>query len=371
MNRIYVTGHRNPDTDSIAAAISYAALRNALGNRDYVAAHLGHISDETKRLLDRFGFQEPVTISNVRTQVRDLDFDTPPALNSSVTMDRAWHIMRDQDISAMPIINEDGTLYGMLSAGDIAAYSMRTISDRHVDALPLFNLLSVIEGRILNDGAEQVDRVSGVVTIALPQSCDNLLFSDPDSIILCGNQPDMIRRALDIGVQCIILCQTDVDPAWLENAGKTCVISTPLDASRVARLVYQAIPISRPCNTEDLVSFHLDDYIDDVREVVLESRYRCYPVLDENEKVVGTLRAITCCVRGASASCSWTTTRWRRPCPDSSRPRSSRSSTTTVWPTFRPRSPSACATSPSAARRPSSPTCIRSTASCRRRTWRV
>ena len=289
MNRIYVTGHRNPDTDSIAAAISYAALRNALGDRDYVAAHLGHISDETKRLLDRFGFQEPVTISNVRTQVRDLDFDTPPALNSSVTMDRAWHIMRDQSISAMPIINEDGTLYGMLSAGDIAAYSMRTISDRHVDALPLFNLLSVIEGRILNDGAEQVDRVSGVVTIALPQSCDNLLFSDPDSIILCGNQPDMIRRALDIGVQCIILCQTDVDPAWLENAGKTCIISTPLDASRVARLVYQAIPISRPCNTEDLVSFHLDDYIDDVREVVLESRYRCYPVLDENEKVVGTL----------------------------------------------------------------------------------
>lgn len=105
MNRIYVTGHRNPDTDSIAAAISYAALRNALGDRDYVAAHLGHISDETKRLLDRFGFQEPVTISNVRTQVRDLDFDTPPALNSSVTMDRAWHIMRDQNISAMPIIN--------------------------------------------------------------------------------------------------------------------------------------------------------------------------------------------------------------------------------------------------------------------------
>lgn len=371
MNRIYVTGHRNPDTDSIAAAISYAALRNALGDRDYAAAHLGHISDETKRLLDRFGFQEPVTISNVRTQVRDLDFDTPPALNSSVTMDRAWHIMRDQNISAMPIINEDGTLYGMLSAGDIAAYSMRTISDRHVDALPLFNLLSVIEGRILNDGADQVDRVSGVVTIALPQSCDNLLFSDPDSIILCGNQPDMIRRALDIGVQCIILCQTDVDPAWLENAGKTCVISTPLDASRVARLVYQAIPISRPCNTEDLVSFHLDDYIDDVREVVLESATAATPCSTRTKRSSARSRAITCCVRGASASYSLTTTSWRRPCPGSSRPRSSRSSTTTVWPTFRPRSPSACATSPSAARRPSSPTCIRSTASCRRRTWRV
>ena len=59
MNEIYVTGHRNPDTDSVVAAISYAALRNALGDRDYVAAHLGHISDETQRLLDRFGFRAP------------------------------------------------------------------------------------------------------------------------------------------------------------------------------------------------------------------------------------------------------------------------------------------------------------------------
>ena len=152
MEPIYVTGHRNPDTDSIVSAMAYAALRNALGDREFVPARLGHISDETRLVLDRFGFEPPVRIQTMRTQVRDLDFDTPPALNSSVTMDRAWHIMRDQNISAVPIINEDGTLYGMLSAGDIAAYSMRTISDRHVDALPLFNLLSVIEGRILNDG---------------------------------------------------------------------------------------------------------------------------------------------------------------------------------------------------------------------------
>ncbi|MFR8954858.1 MAG: hypothetical protein ACLVH7_12270 [Flavonifractor plautii] len=60
----------------------------------------------------------------------------------------------------------------------------------------------------------------------------------------------MIQRALDKQVACLILCQTDVDPAWLENAGKTCVISTPLDASRVHRLIYQATPIARPCATE-------------------------------------------------------------------------------------------------------------------------
>ena len=76
MNEIYVVGHRNPDTDSIVAAMSYAALRNALGDRDYVAAYLGHVSDETQRLLDRFGLQPPQLIQNVRTQVADLDYDT-------------------------------------------------------------------------------------------------------------------------------------------------------------------------------------------------------------------------------------------------------------------------------------------------------
>lgn len=289
MNEIYVVGHRNPDTDSIVAAMSYAALRNALGDRDYIAAYLGHVSDETQRLLNRFGFQPPQLIQNVRTQVSDLDYDTPPALNATVTMDRAWHIMREQRISAIPVVNEDGTLYGTLSAGDIATYSMNTISEPRVEALPLFNLLSVIEGRVLNDTGDLVDSVTGDVVIALPQSCENLLWNGKDHIVLCGDQPDMIRRALETNVCCLILCQTEVDQELLADARNTCIISSPYDASRVARLIYQAIPISRPCHTDDIVCFHLSDYIDDVREVVLKSRYRCYPVLDQNEKVVGTL----------------------------------------------------------------------------------
>ena len=289
MNTIYVTGHRNPDTDSIVAAMSYAALKNALGKNRYVAAHLGTISDETNRMLSRFGFEPPQVLNNVRTQVKDLDFDRPPCLSPSVTMDRAWRNMRDQRISALPVVNEDGTLYGMLSAGDIATFSLNTITDPRVEEIPMFNLLSVIEGRIVGEAGHLVDSLTGHVHVALPQSCENLLFHEKDSIVLCGSQPDMIRRALDLEVACLILCQTEVDESWLENAGSTCIISTPYDASRVHRLIYQATPISRPCATGEVISFHLDDYIDDVREVVLKSRYRCYPVLDENEKVVGTL----------------------------------------------------------------------------------
>jgi manganese-dependent inorganic pyrophosphatase len=86
MDPIYVTGHRNPDTDSIVAAMAYAALRNALGDREYEAACLGHVSDETQIVLNRFGFQPPKRIHNMYTQVRDLEFDTPPLLGTSVTI---------------------------------------------------------------------------------------------------------------------------------------------------------------------------------------------------------------------------------------------------------------------------------------------
>ena len=170
MGEIYVTGHRNPDTDSIVAAIAYANLRNSLGDREYKAVRIGAINDETQNVLDRFGFEAPPLIKNMRTQVCDLDYDRPPELNCSVTMDLAWRTMREGQIATMPIVNEDGTLYGMLSAGDIASFDMQTIYTSRIDELPLFNLLSVLEGQLVNEFGNDVNTVSGEVMIALPQS---------------------------------------------------------------------------------------------------------------------------------------------------------------------------------------------------------
>ena len=127
MDTVYITGHKNPDTDSIISAMAYAALKNALGQRQYKAARLGHVSDETQIVLNRFGFEPPEVITDVRTQVRDLDFDTPTMLSPGATISRAWKIMHDEKISSLPVTNEDGTLYGMLSAGDVASYDMNSV----------------------------------------------------------------------------------------------------------------------------------------------------------------------------------------------------------------------------------------------------
>ena len=290
MDPIYVTGHRNPDTDSIVAAMAYAALRNACGDREYEAACLGHVSDETQIVLDRFGFQPPTRIYNMYTQVCDLDFDTPPILSDAVTLDRAWKLLSDdRKSSALPVAREDGTLYGMLSREDVASYNMDLMFNGFLEPVPLFNVLSVLEGKVLNEAGECTDTIRGEVTIALPKSRENLLFSSPNSVVLCGHQPEMIRRALELEVSCLVLCQAELDEELRSLPTTTCIISTPFDAYSAARLIFQSTPVGRICRTKDLVCFHLEDRVDEVREQVLKFREHCYPILDENDKVVGVL----------------------------------------------------------------------------------
>ena len=290
MEKIYVTGHRNPDTDSVVSAMAYAALQNALGNRQYTAARLGHLSDETRLILNRFGFEPPLFVKNMRTQVQDLDFDVPPILNEAVTVSRAWSAMQeDEQISAIPVTDDEGHLLGMLTAGDIAAFDMRNIEAPDLRDIPLFNILSVLEGQLLNETEDVVNTLSGEVVLALPQSGELPPFRRRETILICGNQPEMLRRAVEFGVACIVLCQTELPEEIRSQARSTCIISTPYDGYRAVRRIFQAIPVGRLACQENVTAFHLEDYIDDVREVVLQSRYRSYPILDSQEKVVGTL----------------------------------------------------------------------------------
>ena len=272
------------------AAIAYAALRDACGEREYKAACLGQVSEETRIVLKRFAFQPPVRLNDVYTQVRDLDFDRPPVLNTGVTVERAWEEMQDHaGISAIPVARADGTLYGILSRTDIAGYNMSGISSAILEDVPLFNVLSVLEGKVLNEAGENIDTISGEVTIAMPQSHENLLFRKKESIVICGHQEDMIRRALEMNVNCLVLCQEGLPAQFRDFPTTTCIISTPFDAYRVSRLLLQSTPVGRICATEGILSFHLNDRVDDVKELVLKHRHPSYPILDENEKVVGVL----------------------------------------------------------------------------------
>ena len=289
MEPIYITGHKNPDTDSIVASIAYASLRNALGDRAFTAARIGDVSDQTQHVLDKFGFAPPMRIYNVRTQVADLNFDRPPILSSAVTLHHAWKALfsgETQSIS-LPVTDEDGKLFGMLSASDVASYDMRFVSRSILNGIPLFNLLSALDGHLINEDA-RMDDLDGELVIALPDANGLPDFKKSD-LVICGSQPDVMDAVAKNGAGCLIVCNAEVPAAQAKKLKNIPVITTPLAPYRAARLIIQAVPISYICRKGEVTAFHLTDYIDDVREVMAKSRFRSYPVLDENDRVVGTL----------------------------------------------------------------------------------
>jgi len=286
----YVCGHRNPDTDAIVASMSYASLRNMLGENHYVPVRLGPVNDETGALLKKFGFEPPMQISTVRTQVRDIEFDEPPLLSCSVPVSYAWKKLRENPgLSSLPVTNDDGTLFGMVTAGGIAESDMDSIQKPFLRDAPIFNVLSALEGHIVNREDDLFDSLSGEVRIALPTAGELLQGIPAGAVILCGQQEDAVEKALAAGASCVILCQSDLGEKYRGIASPTCVISSPLDVWQASRMLYQAVPVSRIAKSDGIACFHLDDFLDDVREAVLQSRFRSYPVLDAEERVVGTL----------------------------------------------------------------------------------
>ncbi|MBR0436152.1 MAG: putative manganese-dependent inorganic diphosphatase [Clostridia bacterium] len=287
---VYVTGHKNPDTDSIISAIAYAALMNALGDRRYIAARLGTVSDETTAILERFGVPAPQRIYNVRTQVRDLNFDRPPVLSRAVTVHRAWEAMLSdtREIPALPVADDEGGLRGMVSAGDIAAFDLASSENMQLKDIPLFNIVSNLDGQLWG-GNSALTALSGELKIALPEADPERVQLRRDMILVTGSDPAILRRAIEAKVACVVVSNAPFDPSVAESADDTLFITTPFDAYRAARLIIQSVPVERALPDKDKVAFHLDDYLDDVRDQTLKSRFRSYPILDENDRVVGTL----------------------------------------------------------------------------------
>ena len=293
MDPIYVTGHRNPDTDSIVSAMAYAQMRNALGDRDYVAARLGRVSDETQLVLDHFGFEPPVLIRNLRNQVSDLQFDTPPVLNRAVTVDHAWKLLhQDENMLALPVANDDGTLYGMLSTNRIAVHDMQSILDSEIEDIPVFNLVSALEGNLVLDREQPTLNVSGRLSIALPANGEESIRMNERTILLCGNQPEVILDALRANVACVVLCQTGLPEEAHGIPCNSVVISTPHEPYRAARMIFLSAPVGRVCRTTNLCAARLSDYVDDVLKMAHDNKHRTFPVVDEDMKVMGTLSRI-------------------------------------------------------------------------------
>ncbi|MGX8703121.1 MAG: putative manganese-dependent inorganic diphosphatase [bacterium] len=294
-DRIFVVGHKNPDTDSICSAVACAYLKNQItrSNR-YVPRRAGQINSETEFVLKYFGVEAPEYMPNVGVQVKDLSIDDTEGGQDDITIRIAWEYMKESGVSTLPIMTEDGALEGIITVTDIANYYMDSYTKTIMSEArtKFYDIAETINGNVVV-GNEHAYFTKGKVFIAASTPDVLADYIEKDDLVIVSDREDIQIAAIENGASCIVVCLRDeIEEAVRKLAEEKCcvVICTRFDTYTVGRLINQAIPAKFLMKSKkDIVSFHLEDFVDDIREVMGKKRYRSFPILNHAGQYVGMI----------------------------------------------------------------------------------
>lgn len=281
-----VIGHRNPDTDSICSAICYANLKTKATGTYHKPARAGNINAETRYVLDYFKVEEPKLITDVRTQVKDIEIRTISGVDRNISLKKAWNLMQASNVVTLPIVTENGALEGLITVGDITKSYMNIYDSSILSKAntQYSNILDTLEGDlVVGDADAYFNQGKVLVAAANPDMME--FYIEPHDLVILGNRYESQLCAIEMEADCIIVCEgagASLTIRKLAEQHGCTVITTAYDTYTTARLINQSMPVSHFMKTEKLITFEEDDYIDEIRDVMASKRHRDFPILDKN-----------------------------------------------------------------------------------------
>lgn len=291
--KIYVVGHKNPDTDSICSAIAYADIKNRSTDRRYVAKRAGQINEETEYVLKRFGMNPPAYIADVGTQVKDMDIRKSPDAYSYYSVKNAWDIMRESGTVTLLVKDGDGSLEGLVTVGDIARIFMEMSDNKILSrARTQYHMIAeTIDGKIVV-GNEDACFTKGKVNVGAAHHEIMQEHVEADDLVIMADREEDQRFVIELGVSCVIIClgsKVSSEVRKLAEEHGCVVITSPLDTYTVATLINQSIPLQYIMKKSDLITFSTEDYTDNIQEIMVKNRHRAFPVINKKGKCIGTI----------------------------------------------------------------------------------
>ena len=288
--KVYIVGHKNPDTESICSAIAYAELKKKITGDDYVAKRAGQINEETHYVLKKFKVDAPGLLQNVKLQVKDMDIHKISGVAPNVSIRDTWEKMKENNVKTLPVL-KDEELVGVISTGDIATSYMEVYDNRVLSTArtQYKNIIDTLDGKLIC-GNEHGCFTTGKVTVGA--SNDELMkeFIEKDDLVILGNRPEAQACAVNIDASCMVVCQdAKVSPELIKKAEEQSIviISTPHDTYTVARLINQSIPVKHFMSKGPLVTFNMNDYVDEIKEKMTKNKFRDFPILDRHGRFRG------------------------------------------------------------------------------------
>ena len=296
-NNVYVIGHKNPDTDSICSAISYAYLKNEFSQKQeegakYIPTRAGHINEETQYVLKYFEQEAPLYVNDIRPQVTDIEIRKTAGIEAGLSLIKAWDIMRGARIVSLPIL-EDEKLAGIITVSDIA-YSDMDVYDNMIlskAGTSYKNIVETIDGEmIVGDLDGEFEEGHVLIAAANPDMMEG--YFEPQDMVILGNRYESQLCAIEMDAQCIVVCMGATVSKTIRKMAKEhgCrIIVSPYDTYTVARLINHSMPVRYFMTTDNLITFHTTDYVDDIQEIMAKRRFRDFPITDNQGNYVGMI----------------------------------------------------------------------------------
>ena len=289
---VYVTGHKNPDTDTIASAIGYAEYKNLVdADNEYAPARLGDVNPQTAWALEKSGAESPKRIRHIMLRVKDVMARDVAVAHKNDPLRNVGLTMAQRNISQLPVVDDDGSLVGIITERNLARMYVREsrgASSFKDSPVSVGAMVEVLEGDLLVGEDRESEGQLWVISMGVDSMGKSMREGD---VVVVGDRPEAQRRAIELGAG-VLVVSNGVRPEEevLQMAGErgTTVVLSPLDSYVTSRLIQLSVP-SWEIMSERPLTVHPDDFITDITEQVMEVHYRAAIAVDENMVPIGVV----------------------------------------------------------------------------------
>ncbi len=289
MKKIYVFGHKKPDTDSVTSAIALSYLKNQLGMNTEPRV-LGDINNETKFVLDYFHVDVPKYLNDVKLQIKDLNYRRGYFINEKESVYHAFEEMTKKNVSTIPITDENGKFTGALAMKDIAR---NQVDGNHTKLYTSYeHILEVLEGEEVLRFNDEINGEIDVVSFRSSTFIDSFPIQK-NTILIVGDRYNIIEYAIQNGAELLIITGgNNIKDSMIELAKekKVNIIKTKKSSFDTANHIWLSNYIKTMKFTKDFMCFDEERDVNDLIEASNKTRFSYYPITDKKNNCLGLLK---------------------------------------------------------------------------------
>ena len=292
MSHIYVTGHRNPDTDTIASAIGYAELKSRLDPDDvYAPARLGEVNAQTRWALEKSGAKEPALLKHIMLRVKDVMSKDIVTAHKKDPLRNVGLAMANGNISQVPIVDDAGAIVGLITERNLARMYIRESLEASTFAqtpVSVGSIVEVLKGELLAGKDKETSGKLWVISMSVASMGRQM---EPGDIVVIGDRKEGQRRAIELGAGVLVVSngvRPEAEILKMAQEKGTTVVLSPLDSYVTSRMIQLSVPCWEVMS-EDPLTVSPEELVADITHQVMEVHYRAAIAVDDDKVPLGVV----------------------------------------------------------------------------------